>query len=71
MKLFLREIDYNYSSLNAVVKGRLCKKKNYYGCSVRIENSITRDNSSASQGLPRDAEQLPSWQNFQSAPHNH
>ena len=26
---------------------------------VRIENSVTRDNCSASLGKPRDAEQLP------------
>ena len=29
-------------------------------CSGRIENSVTRDNSSASLGKPHDAEQLPS-----------
>ena len=39
--------------------------------SVGIENSITRDNCTASLGKPRDAEQLPLWQNFQSAPHYH
>ena len=35
------------------------------------ENSTTRDNCSASLGKPRDAEQSPSWRNFQSAPHSH
>ena len=30
------------------------------GRSVRIENSVTRDNGSASLGKPNDAEQLPS-----------
>ena len=46
-------------------------KRIYKGCSVRIENSVTRDNGSASLGKPRDAEQLPSWWNFQYTPHNH
>ena len=36
-----------------------------------IENSVTRDNCSASRGSPSDAEQLPSWRNFQFAPNNH
>ena len=34
------------------------------GFPVRIENSISRDNYSASLGKPCDAEPLPSWQNF-------
>ena len=29
------------------------------GCSVRTENSVTRDNCSASFGQPRDTEQFP------------
>ena len=45
-------------------------KRIYNGSSVRIENSVTRDNYSASLAKPRDAEQLHSWRNFQSAPHN-
>ena len=43
----------------------------YNDFSVRIESSVTWGNSSASFDKPRDAEQLPSWRNFQSAPHNH
>ena len=38
---------------------------------VRIEISGTWDNCSASLSKSRDAEQLPSWQNFQSTPYNH
>ena len=51
-------------------KEEYARKRIHNGCSVRIENSITRDNCSASHGKPRDAEQLPLWQNFQ-ASHNH
>ena len=38
---------------------------------MRIENSDIRDNYSASLSKPRDAEHLPLWLKFQSAPHNH
>ena len=38
---------------------------------VQIESPVTQDNCSASLGKPRDAEQLPSWQKFQSASHSH
>ena len=34
------------------------RKRIHNGCSVRIENFVTRDNCSASRGKPRDAEQL-------------
>ena len=52
-------------------KEEYARKRICNGGSVRIENSVTRDNCSASLGKPRDAEQLPSWRNFQSALHNH
>ena len=52
-------------------KEEYARKRICNGCSVRIENSVTRDNPWTSLGKPRDAEQLSSWQNFQSAPHNH
>ena len=44
------------------------RKRIHNGCSVRIKNSVTRDNCAASPGKPRDAEELPSWRNFQFAP---
>ena len=47
------------------------KKRTHNGCLVKIESSVTQDNCLASLGKPRDAEQLPSRQNFQSAAHNH
>ena len=50
---------------------QLSKERICNGRSVLIENSVTRDNRSASPGKPRDAEQLPLWQNFQSTPHYH
>ena len=40
------------------------RKRIHNGYSVRIENSVTLDNCSASRGLPSDAEQLSSWQSF-------
>ena len=52
-------------------KEEYARKKIHNGYSVQIENSVTRDNFSASLGKPRDTEQLPLWRNFQSAPHNH
>ena len=36
------------------------RKKIHNGCEVRIENSITQDNCSASLGKSHDTEQLPS-----------
>ena len=53
-----------------MLKEEYARKRIHNGCSVRIEKSVTWDNCSASLGKLRDAEQLPSWQNFQSAPHN-
>ena len=50
---------------------RYARKRIRIGCSVRIENSVIRDNSSASLGKPRDAVDLPSWPNFQSEPHDY
>ena len=38
---------------------------------MQIESPVIQDNCSATLGKPRDAEQLPSWQNFQSAAHSH
>ena len=40
-------------------KEEYARKRTCNGRSVRIENSVTRDNCSASLGKPRDAEQLP------------
>ena len=40
-------------------KEEYARKRIHNGCSVRIENSVTRDNCSASLGKPFDAEQLP------------
>ena len=47
------------------------RKRIYNGREVPIENSIIRDNCSASLYKPYDVEQLLSRWNFQSAPHNH
>ena len=47
------------------------RKRTHNGCLVQIESPVIQDNCSASLGKPRDAEQLPSWQNFQSAAHSH
>ena len=52
-------------------KEEYARKKIHNGCLVRTEILVTQNNCSASLGKPRDAEQLPSWQNFQSAPHSH
>ena len=38
---------------------------------MQIESPVTQDNCSASLGKPRDAEQLPWWQNLQSAAYSH
>ena len=69
MYLFQSKIDKNnaYPSLNT----EYARKRIYNGYSVWIEKFVTRNNSWASIGKPHDAEQLPSWWNFQSAPHNH
>ena len=40
----------------------------FNGYLVYIENSVTRDSCSASQGLPNS---YPEWRNFQFAPNNH
>ena len=47
------------------------RKRIHNGCLVQIESPVTQDNRSALLGKPRDAEQLPSWQNFQFAAHSH
>ena len=47
------------------------RKRIHNGCLVQIESPLTQDNYLASLDKPRDAEQLPSWQNFQSAAHSH
>ena len=52
-------------------KEKYARKRNHNGCLVQIESPVTQDNCSASLGKPRDAEQLSSWQNFQSADHSH
>ena len=46
------------------------RKRIHNGCLVQTESSVTQDNCSASVGKPRDAEQLSSWQNFQSPAHS-
>ena len=53
-----------------LLKEGYARKRIHNGCLVRIENSITRVNCSASHGMPRDTKELPFWRNFQSAPHN-
>ena len=47
------------------------KKIIHNGCLMQIESPVTQDNCLASLGKPRDAEQLPSWLNFQSAAQSH
>ena len=47
------------------------RKRIHNGWLMQIESPVTQDNCSASLGKPRDAEQLPSRQNFQSAAHSH
>ena len=46
------------------------RKRIHNGCLVQIESPVTQDNCLASLSKPRNAEQLPSWQNFQSAAHS-
>ena len=73
MYLFQRKID-KITHIQAQIQPsneEHARKRIYNGCSMQIENTVTRDNCSASLGKPRDAEQLPSWRNVQSAPHNH
>ena len=52
-------------------KEEYARKRIHNGCLMQIESPVTQDNCSASLGKPRDAEQLPSWQNFQSAAQSH
>ena len=52
-------------------KEEYARKRTHNGCLVQIESPVTQDNCLASLGKPRDTEQLPSWQNFQSAAHSH
>ena len=52
-------------------KEEYASKRIHNGCLVQIESPVTQDNCSASLGKPRNAEQLPSWQNFKSAAHSH
>ena len=52
-------------------KEEYARKRIRNGSLVQIKNSVTRVTFPASFGKPRDAEQLPSWWNFQSEPHNH
>ena len=47
------------------------EKESLWLFSMQIKNGIGWDNSLASCGNPVDAERWPSWQNFQSALHNH
>ena len=52
-------------------KEEYARKRIHNGCLVQTESPVTQDNCSASLGKPCDAEQLPSWQIFQSAAHSH
>ena len=52
-------------------KEEYARKRIHNGCLVQIESPVTQDNCLASLGKPRDTEQLPSWQNFQSAAHRY
>ena len=56
-----------------VSKEEYARKRIHNGTSVQIEKFRHSGNCSASLGKPLDAEQLPSWRNFQSVhvPHNH
>ena len=51
-----------------LLKEEYARKRIHNGCLMQIESPVTQDNCSASLGKPRDAEQLLSWQNFQSQP---
>ena len=52
-------------------KEEYAREKTHNGCLVQIECPVTQDKWLASLGKPCDAEQLPSWQNFQYAAHSH
>ena len=52
-------------------KEEYVRKRIHNGCLVQIESPVIQHNFSASLGKPRGAEQLSSWQNFQSAAHSH
>ena len=52
-------------------KEEYARKRIPNDCLEQIESPVTQDNGSASLSKPRDAEQLPSWQNFQSGAHSH
>ena len=52
-------------------KEEYARKRIHNGYLVQTESPVIQDNCLASLGKPRDAEQLPSWQNFQSAAHSH
>ena len=52
-------------------KEEYARKRIHNGCFVQIESPVTQDKCSASLGKPNDAEELPSWQHFQSAAHSH
>ena len=54
--------------MKLLLKEEYARKRIHNGCLMQIESPVTQDNCSASLGKPRDAEQLPSWQNFQSKP---
>ena len=45
-------------------KEEYARKRTQNGCLVQIESPVTQDNYSVTLGKPRDAEQLPLWQNF-------
>ena len=50
-------------------KEEYARKRIHNGFSVQIENSDIRVTGSTRK--LHDAEQLPEWRSFQSAPHNH
>ena len=52
-------------------KEETARKRTHNGCLVQIDSSFIQDNCLVSLGKPRDAEQLPTWQNFQSAARIH
>ena len=48
-------------------KEEYARKRTHNDCLKQLESPVTQDNCLSSLGKPRDAEQLPSWQNFQFA----
>ena len=48
-------------------KEEYARKRTHNDCLLQIESPVTLDSYLPSLGKPRDAEQLLSWQNFQSA----